>query len=161
MTAGNKPATRAACQDFPVIRAWSDTFPATPDQVRCARRGLTGFLDGSRLTADAVTCLSELVTNSIEHSESRVPGGQVTVRATLADGRLRVEVEDQGGPWCPAATHAEGPGGRGLRIVAALSREWGKTAESARPRTVWFEMGGPVEDRRTSRAAGWMAAPPC
>ncbi|HEV2376456.1 MAG TPA: ATP-binding protein [Streptosporangiaceae bacterium] len=162
MTAGNKPATRATYQDFPVIRAWSDTFPATPEQVRHARRGLTSFLDGSPITADAVTCLSELVTNSIEHSESRAPGGQVTVRATLAAGRLRVEVEDQGGPWCPVTTNAGGLGGRGLRIVAALSRDWGKTAQKARSRTVWFEMGsGSIEDGGTVPASGWTADPPC
>jgi Histidine kinase-like ATPase domain len=140
MTVGNKPATRLVSQGFPVIRAWSDSYPAAPEQVRHARRGLASFLDGSPWAGDAVTCLSELVTNSIEHSNSRAPGGLVTVRATLAAGRLRVEVEDQGGTWHQPATRADGPRGRGLAIVAALSGGWGKTGDGTRSRTVWFEM---------------------
>jgi anti-sigma regulatory factor (Ser/Thr protein kinase) len=140
MTAGNKPATRSTYQDFPVIRAWSDTYTATSGQVRHARRGLTAFLDGSPLTADAVTCLSELVTNSVEHSKSRAPGGHVTVRATLAAGRLRVEVEDAGGPWREPDMAADSARGRGLRIVGGLSRTWGTTGDGARSRVVWFEM---------------------
>jgi hypothetical protein len=141
MTAGNTSATRLTYRDFPMIRAWSGTYRATADQVRQTRRGLSSFLGDSPLTADAVTCLSELVANSIEHSNSRRPGGQVTVRATLTTGRLRVEVEDQGGPWRQPAANADSPRGRGLRIVGALSRDWGKTGDGALSRTVWFEMG--------------------
>lgn len=129
-----------------MIRAWSDTYTATPDQVRHARRGLRVFLDGWPLTADAMTCLSELVTNSVEHSKSRVAGGQVTIRATLAAGRLRVEVEDQGGPWREPGTAADSARGRGLHIVSALSRTWGTTGDGTRSRVVWFEMDADVFD---------------
>lgn len=162
MTAGNKPATRPTYRDFPAIRAWSGTYRATADQIRHARLGLSSFLGDSPLTADAVTCLSELVANSIEHSNSRRPGGQVTVRATLATGRLRVEVEDQGGPWGQPATNADSPRGRGLHIVGALSWAWGKTGNGARSRTVWFEMGASLAASDTP--AGYDSGtevPPC
>jgi hypothetical protein len=53
---------------------------------------------------------------------------------------LRVEVEDQGGPWRQPSTGWDSPRGRGLRIVAALSHAWGKTDDGAGYRTVWFEM---------------------
>jgi serine/threonine-protein kinase RsbW len=120
--------------------SWSHTFAATADQVRLARRGLAAFLNGSPLVPDAITCLSELVTNAIEHSESGKPGGTVTVRALLTDGRLHVAVRDQGGPWQQAhPTSTTGPGGRGLHIVAALADGWGKTAGDG-SRTVWFTM---------------------
>ncbi len=145
-----------------MIRAWSDTYAATPDQVRHARRGLTTFLDDSPLSADAVTCLSELVTNSVEHSKSRVPGGHVTIRATLAAGRLRVEVEDQGGPWREPDTAADSARGRGLHIVGALSRTWGTTGDGARSRVAWFEMDADVfEPDRDHAVSAERAVSPC
>ncbi|HEV2374290.1 MAG TPA: ATP-binding protein [Streptosporangiaceae bacterium] len=116
------------------------TFPATPEHVGQARRALAVLLDGSSLTEDATVCLSELVTNSIEHSNSRQPGGQFTVCATLAGGWLRVEVEDQGGLWLPRPQGTDGPRGRGLRIVEALSLAWGRSGGGTGSRTVWFEM---------------------
>jgi serine/threonine-protein kinase RsbW len=140
MTASYKPTTQTMRQDSPVFRAWSRTFPATADQVHHARRGLAGFLQDSPLADDAIMCLSELVTNSIEHSNSRAPGGRVTIRATVTDEVLRVEVEDQGGPWRQLSTGWDSPGGRGLGIVAALSHAWGKTDGDAGSRAVWFEM---------------------
>jgi anti-sigma regulatory factor (Ser/Thr protein kinase) len=128
-------------EDFSVTRAWSGTFPATVDEVRHARRVLACFLGDSPLTADAVLCLSELVTNSIEHSNSRCLGGHVSVRAKMVAGRLRVEVEDQGGPWGHPSASVDSHRGRGLRVVGVLSQRWGRTDGGARSRTVWFEMG--------------------
>jgi anti-sigma regulatory factor (Ser/Thr protein kinase) len=79
-----------------------------------------------------------VATNAIQHSRSARPGGQFTVRAALAPGCLRVEVEDDGGPWQPRSRHHE-HGGRGLAILSTLAR-WGITTEGAGHRTVWFEM---------------------
>lgn len=119
---------------------WSATLAATPSQVRHARTGLAAFLGCSLLTPDAVTCVSELVTNSIQHSNSREPGGTITVRAALAAGQLRVEVEDQGGHWRQPAHGAGSLSGRGLHIVAALAQAWGKTGDGTHSCTVWFTM---------------------
>ena len=124
--------------------AWSQTFAATPDQVRLARRGLAAFLSGWPLESDAITCLSELVSNAIEHSESGKPGGTVAVRALLTGDRLHVAVRDQGGPWRRAGqTPSTDPRGRGLHVVTALADGWGKaTGEGSR--TVWFTMTCPA-----------------
>jgi anti-sigma regulatory factor (Ser/Thr protein kinase) len=142
-------------------------FPATPDQVPRARGFLAALLDGSPLADDALLCLSELVTNAIQHSHSARPGGHFTVSTTITPHTLRVEVHDEGGPWqaqpaAAAATRPEPAGcgndaepgsgpvgqrGRGLMIVAALAR-WGITSgvtggitrDGTCPRAVWFEL---------------------
>lgn len=83
-------------------------------------------------------CLSELASNSIQHTRSARPGGQFTVTVTRTGEHLRVEVGDDGGPWHPQP-HPGGERGRGLVVVAAMAR-WGTTGNGDGPRTVWFEM---------------------
>jgi serine/threonine-protein kinase RsbW len=134
-------ALHPGADSTPVPFTWSRTFPATPNQVPRARRFLADILNGSLLTPDALLCLSELVTNAIEHSQSARPGGRFTVRASIRPGSLRVEVEDEGGPWHPTAQH-NSQRGRGLCIVAALARDWNITGDgTTTPRIVWFELG--------------------
>jgi serine/threonine-protein kinase RsbW len=126
----------------------SRTFPGTADQTGQARRFLAAILGGSPLTDDAVTCLGELANNSVVHSKSRRPGGTFTVRAVTSPGRLRVEVEDQGGPWepRPARTGPDAPSGRGLLIVAALADAWDISPKTTCTRRVaWFLMRLPVK----------------
>jgi anti-sigma regulatory factor (Ser/Thr protein kinase) len=152
----------------PVI-TWARTFPAAPAQVGEARRFLAGLLDGGPAADDAILCLSELASNATQHSRSARPGGQFTVRAQLDGPHLRVEVADAGGPWAhpadadpPPASHQSRPNprpashqsrpnprpashqhGRGLTIVAALSRGWGVSDTSDGGRVVWFELALP------------------
>jgi serine/threonine-protein kinase RsbW len=125
----------------PSVLPWQVTtaraFPATADQVSAARRFLAVLADGFPATDDALLCLSEVATNAIQHSHSAQPGRQFTVRAVLAPGFLRVEVEDGGGPWRPGSHHHE-HGGRGLAILTALTR-WDITDRDGR-RIVWFEI---------------------
>lgn len=121
---------------------WSRTFPATADQARPARQFLAAILTDSPLTGDALICLSELVTNAICHSNSTQPGGTFTVRASLHTHSLRVEVQDQGGPWT-RRHHNDGQGGRGLLIVSQLATTWDITGDGATSRTVSFEMTRP------------------
>ncbi len=123
-------------------RAWSRSFGATADQVREARRFLAGVLDASPPPADALTCLSELATNSVLHSNSRRPGGSFAVRASLRSGVLRVEVEDEGGPW-ESRDASDGHGGRGLAVVDGLSSNWSISGDGSGARTVWFEISYP------------------
>ncbi len=86
--------------------------------------------------------MSELVTNAITHSHSSQPGGTFTVRAHLANHRLRVEVCDQGGPWnTPTRGSADGQNGRGLLIVSRLATRWGCEGHSQTGWNVWFEIG--------------------
>ena len=122
--------------------ARSRAFPGNPARAREARRFLAAILDHNPVAEDAVLCLSELAANAAIHSRSGQPGGQFSVRAELGGGLLRVEVRDQGGPWTwPPADDAGR--GRGLLIVAALARAWGRDGDTATGWTVWFEMECP------------------
>ncbi len=120
--------------------AWSRAFPATPAQAGEARRFLAALLDGHPATDDAVLCLSELVGNATVHSHSAEPGGQFTVRARIRGDWLRVEVQDEGGPWTQPVRRRDEQHGRGLLIVAQLTSNWGRTGDSAAGWTVWFEI---------------------
>jgi anti-sigma regulatory factor (Ser/Thr protein kinase) len=118
---------------------WSRSFPAAAAQAREARRFLAAVLDGAPAADAAAACLSELVNNAIEHSSSGRTGGTFTVTVQLGEGRLRVEVRDQGGPW-KAACAENGEHGRGLLIVSHTAREWGRGGGSQNGWTVWFAL---------------------
>lgn len=120
--------------------AWSRAFPATPAQAREARRFLSAILADSPAADDAVLCLSELAANAVAHSHSARPGGQFTVRVRSQAGRVRVEVCDEGGPWGRPVRRRDGQHGRGLLIVAALARAWGRAGDPATGWIVWFEI---------------------
>jgi serine/threonine-protein kinase RsbW len=121
---------------------WQRSFAGLASQITEARSFLTNCLSGCSTTDDAVTCLSELATNAVLHSNSRLPGGPFAVWASRSHlGQVRVEVTDQGGPWAPAAI-PDGQHGRGLLIVASLAADWGITGQDD-SRTAWFEVGCP------------------
>ncbi|HEY2265368.1 MAG TPA: ATP-binding protein [Streptosporangiaceae bacterium] len=87
---------------------------------------------------------SELVTNSMRHSGSAVPGGVVTVTVAVVGGAVRIEATDRAGdcvsvlpPVALADRQAEG--GRGMRLVEALSERWGYQRGGGFAAT-WFEL---------------------
>jgi anti-sigma regulatory factor (Ser/Thr protein kinase) len=107
---------------------------------------------GDRLSADSLTSLllivSELVTNSVRHA----PGEPIEVRITVNDdGSVRGEVEDQGAGDIEIRelTHGGTSGGFGLRIVEALTDQWGVYEDST---NVWFEMSSPPPAEPSSRS---------
>lgn len=101
----------------------SRIFPARPDQVAEARAFLGRMLNGCPLIYEIQVICSELVTNSVRHSRSALPGGQVTVRAEVREHDYTwLEVEDHGGDWIERSQNGEG--GHGLKVVAALSDYW-------------------------------------
>lgn len=83
---------------------------------------------------------SELVTNSVEHSDSRLPGGKVAITLRVGTDRVRVEVADAGGAAVPTLCRDDGLGesGRGLRLVNACSLAW-SYRRSAGGIVTWFE----------------------
>jgi len=124
----------------------SVTVPAVPEQVRAVRDFVARALGKSRVDSDLVLLLaSELMTNSVRHSGSAVPGGVVTVTVVGGDEVVRVEVTDRCGdgvPVLPSAAPAddEAEGSRGLWLVDALSARWGYERGGGFA-TTWFELG--------------------
>jgi len=115
--------------------ACAATYPSGPEHVRQVRADARGLLAGCPATDEVILCLSELAANAVLHSDSRRPGGTFTVRIESCPGAyIRIEVEDDGGPWLVPSLD---PGsGRGLDIIRALAAEWGVAASPA-GRTVW------------------------
>ena len=79
--------------------------------------------------------MSELATNAVRHA--RTP---FEMAVTYDGDVVRVEVED-GGPGLPHRVFADprATSGRGLALVATLSRGWGIQREG-RSKVVWFEV---------------------
>jgi anti-sigma regulatory factor (Ser/Thr protein kinase) len=125
-------------------------FPAASGSVGAARQFLADCLTGfdSTQLANAQLMVSELATNAVVHA-STVFTVTVTRRATSA----LVAVHDTGGglpavrPPAPDAVN-----GRGLRIVRALSSDWGVDTEPD-GKTVWFEIPSGPADLRTDATA--------
>jgi anti-sigma regulatory factor (Ser/Thr protein kinase) len=112
-----------------------------PDQVPVARAFVRQVLGSCHPGTERVTLLtSELVTNSVTHSNSRKEGGIITVMVTTAADRVRVEVHDDGGTTAPTLC-CDGElaeAGRGLRLVDAYSLAW-DYYRNGRGTVTWFE----------------------
>ena len=114
--------------------------------VRGARRWARAQLESWGVSEEVVTatvvCVSELVTNVVQHA-----GTSARLTMELA-GRLLVTVEDTG-TWSAPRTRREDPTasqGRGLALVEALSDAMGH-ARGVDGSTVWFEI---ALDRETT-----------
>lgn len=115
------------------------TIPGRPDQVGAARSFVAGSLSGHPASDVLVLLASETVTNAVLHSNSRRPGGTVTVTVLEAAGGVRVEVADAGSELNIPEVKGNGcvTGGHGLLLVQTLADEWGYVR--AEPgTTVWF-----------------------
>ena len=121
-------------------RRHTGTYPAEPGQVRHARAALAGWLSGCPLADEAILIASEFAANSVLHSSSR-DGGEFTLRAEVRLNRLRIEVEDAGGPWRDGPRDDSHP--HGLDVVAAITGpgNWGIDG-NPRGRTAWATLGG-------------------
>ena len=122
------------------------TIPGRPTCLHAAREFIARTLGSDHARLDtAVLLTSELVTNSVKHSESGRPGGTVTVTLLSVPDRIRVEVIDDGSENVPALRlgEAESPelaeSGRGLQLAEFLSANWGYYRDTAGTVT-WFEL---------------------
>ena len=118
------------------------SVPGRPDQVHAARVFTSEALgDGHPCEPVAVLLVSELVTNSVLYSDSRLPGGMITVTVTSAGpDAVRVEVRDAGGPTLPFLKEAgdvAAEGGHGLQLVDRLAARWAYRRDTA-GLTTWF-----------------------
>jgi len=119
-------------------------LPFTPASVGVARRRLVSDLFEAGIygstVSDAALVLSELLSNALRHA-TPLPGSCLRVAWHLDADSVQVSVSDGGGPTRPELgepTQAT-TGGRGLRIVAKLSRRWG-TGSDEEGTTVWAEV---------------------
>lgn len=133
---------------------------AQPEAVRAARRFTVATLrewDTPQEAIDIAELLvSELATNAVEHTHQYgpwTPGETepkppdipaviwIRVRETMAN--LIVEVWDNNPtPPVPQPQHPEAEHGRGLYLIAQLSRQWGYDWPKAGGKIVWVEIEG-------------------
>jgi anti-sigma regulatory factor (Ser/Thr protein kinase) len=133
---------RTRALDASRIASWD--VASDPAAVAEARKRAVDRLEAWGLTDAAFVTeliVSELVTNAIRHGE---PPVQLRL---IHDRRLICEVSDGGGTaphMRRARTYDEG--GRGLLLVAQLSRRWG-TRPGDKGKTIWAEqtIDGPSE----------------
>ncbi len=114
--------------------------PLAVGQARnfCTRR-LSSVLDDRSdapdVVADAATIASELVTNAVTAGSSAIE-----LCLGLRSNAVYIEVaDDASGLVAPGNPAPTDPKGRGLLVVAALSREWGVTAADG-TKQVWAEI---------------------
>jgi serine/threonine-protein kinase RsbW len=107
-------------------------LPGTPSQIRAVRASLRALLPDCPRADDAILAASELAANAALHSNSRHPGGSFTVRAEIHPGsHIRIEIDDDGGPWTEPAPNRDRP--HGLDIIRALAADWGNPRHHHRP----------------------------
>lgn len=105
-------------------------------------------------TDDLQLCLSELVTNAILHSRSRLPGGRLMVIVQVEGGGVvRVSVLDEGPLGLKDRTELGLPDehGRGLGIVECLSIEHGQSRPFAGGLS-WFRIDADEADAKADAA---------
>jgi serine/threonine-protein kinase RsbW len=113
----------------------STAYPGSANQVRVVRADLRAVLRGCPAADDVILCASELAANAALHSRSRLPGGTFTVRVMIdSDHYVRIEIQDDGGPWTPAVSDPTGH--HGLDILRALASDWGIDGGLS-SRTIW------------------------
>ncbi|MFG2682319.1 ATP-binding protein [Streptomyces sp. NPDC048392] len=117
-------------------------FPAAPDAVRTARSLVRRTLGEWRLDSVgdiAALLVSELVTNALRHATGPI-GVRLVRRPAGVAGVLLVEVSDPlPDPPRERVARPDDEDGRGLQLVASVTRRWG-TRPGEAGKTVWFEL---------------------
>lgn len=109
--------------------------------AECLHSHLGEGADVPALIADAVLCVSEMVANAVQAGCSHL-----TLRLQVETQSVRVDVvDDAPGQPAPRDAGPEDHSGRGLRLVAAVSRRWG-VEPAAGGKAVWAEFSRLVGD---------------
>ena len=119
------------------------TIAGRPERVAVARAFAAAVLGRQHPAGEtAVLLLSELVTNSVRHSASGLPGLTVTVTVLSDDEVTQVQVTDRSGATVPTlrpGISGTEDGGRGLYLVDSLAARWGFEQDGDHT-TTWFEL---------------------
>ena len=121
--------------------AFEISLPPAPSAATQARTEVTERLAerlGKRTLEDVRLLVTELITNALRHGSLK-PGDQVSVKASLTEDVVRIEVTDPGrdGDVVPRAPGPRG-GGYGLYLVEQLAKRWG--VDRREGTTVWCEL---------------------
>lgn len=111
------------------VKVQVDSSVSAPRRTRSKLASMEQAL-GTRYD-DVVLIVSELVSNSVRHGTTE----DIDVRVVADDGKIRVEVTDDGPGFAPDAPRGEG---LGLAIVEKLSEQWGLL--DGHRFTVWAEL---------------------
>ncbi len=117
------------------------TLPASAGSSARARRVVGDAASAWGLSADvaddAALVVTELVSNAVDHAT-----GPVGLTVTPTASGMRIEVSDRSSALPqPRPVQVDSARGRGLIIVAALSRTWGSEPRSD-GKVVWAELDG-------------------
>jgi anti-sigma regulatory factor (Ser/Thr protein kinase) len=140
----NEPSTGAgtASTNWPLISQLE--LGPLPTAIGCGRDHAELALAEwglDHLADDAVLLVNELLTNALKASRALPIPTPIVLRLLADDRQLIIEAWDQ---WtkglelrraAPDADH-----GRGLQVVAALSRRWGVDRISEQHKAVWCEL---------------------
>ena len=120
--------------------------PSSATEARNALMALRCRVDEDVLN-DVRLLVSELVTNSVRHSNIR-HADPVRMRVLASASTVRVEVCDPGDGFEPRPRDADRtrPGGWGLYLVDELADRWGVSRDDGT--RVWFEIDAGRERRR-------------
>jgi serine/threonine-protein kinase RsbW len=107
------------------------TIPAKPEYIALGRLALTGVLRTQaveqEVVADLKLALTEACSNSIRHAYADGRDGFVEIRYELENGRLAVEVADDGAGFDPDLLLSDprdlDEGGLGIAIIRAVTDE--------------------------------------
>ena len=118
-------------------------LPGTADSAAAARQLTRDLLGSGHPALDtAMLLVSELVTNSVTHSRSGLPGGTVTVAVSTGTAGVLIQVRDDGSRTGPRVVATVPTGaecaehGYGLLLVAARASTWG-TCTTREGRLTW------------------------
>ena len=141
---------------LPASLVGSLTLPGLPEYVSDARRFVARAMGDDPRADSAVLLTSELVTNALMHSRSRLPGGRIVVVAVSSSAGLLVSVTDDGSDSGPPVVCGRGGDehGNGLLLVETIADRWGYL-RSDRHTTVWFRFcpdGQPHDAAISARA---------
>jgi anti-sigma regulatory factor (Ser/Thr protein kinase) len=117
------------------------SFQPVPTAATEARTEVTQRLAarlGASVLEDVRLLVTELITNALRHGRL-TPGDRVSVKASVDEGVVRIEVRDPGndGDVVPRPPGQRG-GGYGLYLVEMLAKRWGVDRRDGT--VVWCEL---------------------
>jgi anti-sigma regulatory factor (Ser/Thr protein kinase) len=118
------------------------TVSCRADQVRVVREFVRRELEGDPRAEVAVLVASELATNSVRHSSSRLGGTMTVIVMGTRDGIVLVGVADAGGGPVPVLRDEDdcAEEGRGLRLVSYLCPNWGFRIQADGSLVTWVAL---------------------